>query len=73
MIDFIKACQTEEGGFAGNIRHDPNITNSLYSVLILSQFGAVNEIDREKCIEYVASLQNEDGSFSGDKWGEVDS
>jgi len=26
----------------------------------------------EKVVEYIKSLQNEDGSFSGDQWGEVD-
>lgn len=32
----------------------------------------VNEIDISGAVSYVHSLQNEDGSFSGDQWGEID-
>jgi geranylgeranyl transferase type-2 subunit beta len=35
-------------------------------------FDALGEIDQQKTAQWVASLQNEDGSFNGDKWGEVD-
>lgn len=30
------------------------------------------QIDRDQIASYVASLQRPDGSFTGDKWGEVD-
>ena len=33
---------------------------------------ATEEINVETVVRYVTGLQNEDGSFSGDKWGEVD-
>jgi prenyltransferase beta subunit len=29
----------------------------------------LNEINKEKLIEFIVSLQQKDGSFSGDKWG----
>ena len=35
-------------------------------------YNAVNEIETEKLVEYVKSLQNADGSFKGDYAGEVD-
>ena len=35
-------------------------------------FDAVDEIDQSKLVSYMASLQNSDGSFSGDYAGEVD-
>ena len=38
----------------------------------MSMFDAVNEIDLEKLALYFKSLQNSDGSFSGDHSGEVD-
>lgn len=66
MIEFIKSCQNEDGGIGGNLQHDSHITNSLYAVLILSQFDALDAIDTEKVAKYVAGLQKEDGSFSGD-------
>ena len=32
----------------------------------------VDKIDVEGVVRYIQSLQQEDGSFTGDKWGEVD-
>lgn len=32
----------------------------------------MDAIDVEKVIKYVSSLQQSDGSFAGDKWGEID-
>jgi len=66
MIEFIQKCQTESGGIGGNIDHDAHITCSLYSVLILSQYDALDSIDTEAVAKFIAGLQKEDGSFSGD-------
>lgn len=38
---------------------------------ILIIYDALNEINKEKLIEFIAGLQQEDGSFSGDKWGKI--
>jgi geranylgeranyl transferase type-2 subunit beta len=65
-------CQHENGGFGGNIDHDPHILYTLSAIQILLIFDELHKIDREKVISYIASLQNSDGSFNGDKWGEVD-
>jgi len=56
MVDFVKSCQHKCGGFGGNIGHDPHITTSLYALLILSMFDAVNGIDCEKLGQYFKSL-----------------
>lgn len=32
-------------------------------------YDALDLIDVDKTVEYVKSLQQEDGSFIGDKWG----
>jgi geranylgeranyl transferase type-2 subunit beta len=65
-------CQHDNGGFGGNVDHDPHMLYTLSALQILILFGKVDLIDRELVIRYITSLQNEDGSFSGDKWGEVD-
>jgi len=39
---------------------------------ILCLFDAVDTLDCEKVVSYIVGLQRPDGSFSGDKWGEVD-
>ena len=72
MIAFIKACQHKNGGFSGNINHDPHLTTTHYAVLVLALYGALDQIDKNALVKYIAHLQNEDGSFKGDEWGEVD-
>lgn len=39
---------------------------------ILVMYDAENLINIESLVSYVAGLQQKDGSFIGDKWGEVD-
>ena len=39
---------------------------------ILCIYDALEEINLEQVAKYVAGLQQPDGSFFGDKWGEVD-
>lgn len=70
----MKACQcSRTGGFGGNIGHDPHITTSLYSLLILAMFDQVDAADTDKLADYMASLQDKnDGSFHGDHCGEID-
>ena len=32
----------------------------------------MDAIDCEKVVQFITKLQNDDGSFSGDQWGEID-
>ncbi|EOA32586.1 hypothetical protein CARUB_v10015879mg, partial [Capsella rubella] len=57
-------------GFAGNTGHDPHVLYTLSAVQILALFDKLHILDVGKVSSYVAELQNEDGSFSGDMWGE---
>jgi geranylgeranyl transferase type-2 subunit beta len=45
---------------------------TLSAVQILALTGNLDRIDRQKVSDYIASLQLPDGSFAGDKWGEID-
>ncbi|KAJ0094623.1 hypothetical protein Patl1_15945 [Pistacia atlantica] len=76
VISWIMKCQHESGGFAGNIGHDPHILYTISAVQVLALFDKLDVLDVDKvsnCILiHIAGLQNEDGSFSGDMWGEVD-
>lgn len=58
--------------FAGNSDQDPHLLYTLSGVQILALFDALDSIDKDAVASYVASLQNQDGSFAGDIWGEVD-
>lgn len=73
IIDFIRRCQCPvTGGFAPCEGHDPHILYTLSAIQILCIYEALNEIDCEAVVRYVSGLQQFDGSFFGDKWGEVD-
>jgi len=71
-LKFIQECFTSSGGFGGSVGHDPQMTSTHYAILILLQFGKLDTIDKYKVANYVKSLQNEDGSFRADEWGETD-
>lgn len=73
-LEFTRSCQTPDGGFAAAPRHDPHILHTLSAVQILKILNSCQPefIDSEKCVSYICSLQQEDGSFAGDKWGEID-
>eukprot|EP01111_Echinosteliopsis_oligospora_P006749 TRINITY_DN21084_c0_g1_i1.p1 TRINITY_DN21084_c0_g1~~TRINITY_DN21084_c0_g1_i1.p1 ORF type:complete len:331 (+),score=74.02 TRINITY_DN21084_c0_g1_i1:54-1046(+) len=71
-IDFIVACQQENGGFSGNIGHDAHLLYTLSAVQLLLQFDSLDRINVDKLVDYVKALQQEDGSFVGDEWKEVD-
>ena len=60
------------GGFGGNKNHDPHLLYTLSAVQVLVQLNALDRIDIGRVASYVASMQNSDGSFRGDQWGEVD-
>lgn len=84
IIDWVFACyDARTGGFGGNCSgavddspcpHDGHLLYTLSALQILAMADALDDerLDREAIVKFVASLQNEDGSFSGDEWGEVD-
>ncbi|XP_058128462.1 geranylgeranyl transferase type-2 subunit beta [Anopheles ziemanni] len=73
IIEFIKKCQCPvTGGIAACDGHDPHILYTLSAVQILIIYDSLDAIDIDQIAKYVASLQQLDGSFFGDKWGEVD-
>jgi len=70
---FVKACQCPKtGGVAPSPGHDPHLLSTLSAVQILATLDRMSSLDVEGAVRYVAGLQNADGSFCGDKWGEVD-
>lgn len=73
VIEYIKDCQDEtSGGISGCIDHDPHLLHTLSAVQVLCLYDRLDAIDVDGVVKYVASLQTEDGSFMGDKWGEID-
>jgi geranylgeranyl transferase type-2 subunit beta len=72
IVEWVLKCQHPNGGFSGNIDHDPHILYTLSAVQILAMCDALDRIDAELVASYFASRQLPDGSFTGDGWGEVE-
>lgn len=73
IIEFIRKCQCPiTGGIAPCEGHDPHMLYTLTAVQILCIYDALHEIDCDAVVRFVVGLQQIDGSFFGDKWGEVD-
>ena len=72
IVDFVLECQHPNGGFGGNLNHDPHILYTLSAIQLLVLFDALPRLEADKVLSYVAGLQLPDGSFQGDEWGEVD-
>lgn len=80
IIGLIKSCSHSSGGISPAVGHDPHLLYTLSAIQILLSYGvnvdssdiAESVIDVNKTVEFIAALQNDDGSFNGDPWGEVD-
>lgn len=72
IVAFVLACQQDNGGFSGNVKHDAHLLYTCHAVLILAVLDALGKVDGDKIANYVAALQQPDGSFGGDEWGELD-
>lgn len=73
ILNFVRDCQCEKtGGFAPCQGHDPHILYTLSAIQILCIYDVLDTIDTEAVVRFVQNLQQPDGSFFGDRWGEVD-
>jgi len=74
IVEWILKCQDPKnpGGFGPNVGHDADITATHYALLVLAVYDALDRLDKSSVAGFIKSLQQPDGSFSGDRWGEVD-
>jgi geranylgeranyl transferase type-2 subunit beta len=73
IIDYIQKCyEPKSGGYSPCPRHDPHLLYTLSAVQLLVLFERVDLIDKSSLSTYIKRLQQDDGSFVGDSWGEVD-
>lgn len=74
IVDWVLQCyDSKVGGFGGNIGHDGHVlyTLSALQILIIAHYD-LNKLEVDKIVTFVSSLQQDDGSFAGDEWGEID-
>lgn len=73
ILDYIQKCHHKEsGGYSPSPNHDPHLLYTLSAVQILVELNRVDLIDKTSLCNYIKQLQQDDGSFMGDQWGEVD-
>lgn len=73
-MDYVESCHhPEDGGYGPAPRHDSHILYTLSAVQIAFLLESLDKIDADSVSHYIMSLYNQsEGSFNGDKWGEVD-
>lgn len=76
VVKFVISCIDEiNGGFGAAPGHDAHMLSTLSAIQVLKMYNALEELSpkqKESVIEFVKSMQLPDGSFQGDKFGEVD-
>ena len=75
LIKFVMSCYDGlTGGFGAYPSHDAHILSTLSAIQILALKDALDVLGerRTRIVEFVLSLQRQNGSFQGDKWGETD-
>ena len=76
ILDWVFACfDKATGGFAGNSGgQDGHLLYTLSAIQILALADRLHDprLQRERVIQFCVSLQQPDGSFAGDAWGEID-
>ncbi|KAK3677787.1 Rab geranylgeranyltransferase [Recurvomyces mirabilis] len=78
LIEYVLSCLHDNGGFGAAPGHDAHILYTGYSVQILTMIDGFDELEKKmpdcngKIAAFVASLQQPDGRFAGDEWGETD-
>jgi geranylgeranyl transferase type-2 subunit beta len=78
IVDWIFTCFDETtGGFGGNAGQDAHLLYTLSALQILALVDALQDprlqFAKERVVQFCGALQQADGSFAGDSWGEIDS
>lgn len=75
VVKFVLECwDSKEGGFAPFPRHDAHLLSTLSGIQILANYGEheVLELKKTDLVKFIKGLQLPNGSFQGDRFGEVD-
>lgn len=75
IVDWIFSCyNASTGGFGGNTGHDGHLLYTLSALQLLAMADSLQDprLDQDAVSNFISGLQQPDGSFSGDSWGEID-
>ena len=73
IMEFLKSCKCDiTAAYGPAENHDSHLLYTLSAIQIAAERDTLDQLDKEGLVRYIRSLQQTDGSFIGDKWGEVD-
>ena len=75
ILDWLFSCYDDKtGGFGGNSGQDGHMLYTLSAIQILALADRLDDdrFEPENVIHFVVQLQQPDGSWAGDSWGEID-
>lgn len=78
VIDFVMSCWDDTyGGFGPFPKHDSHMLSTLSALQILLTYDSLDQIINDptkskKCVGFIKRNLLEDGSFQGDRFGEID-
>jgi geranylgeranyl transferase type-2 subunit beta len=62
IVEWVMKCGHPNGGFGGNISHDPHLLYTLSAIQILAILDELGRLDFDLVAPYVAGLQQADGA-----------
>eukprot|EP00038_Savillea_parva_P026670 m.55622 g.55622 ORF g.55622 m.55622 type:complete len:414 (+) comp7616_c0_seq4:72-1313(+) len=72
VVAWVERCRHPDGGFSASPDLDPHVLYTLSAVQVLVSLDRLTPEVAEGAANFMSSQQLPDGSFQGDKWGEVD-
>ncbi|KAF0991263.1 hypothetical protein HZS_1533, partial [Henneguya salminicola] len=69
VIEFLKSCVNEDGGYGPYPDYGSNIHSTLCAIQILVMLDSLSFLNYESVTTYITSLQQSDGCFIFDKFG----
>ena len=66
IMDFLESCKCDiNGGYGPANRHDSHLLYTLSAIQIAAERNTMDQLDTKRIVDYIKSLQQEDGSFIG--------
>ena len=73
IVDWVASCYDEKtGAYGGDTGQEGHVLYTLSALQILAMADCLDRVDKQKVVQFIAALQQANGSFVGDAAGEVD-
>ena len=73
IVDWVMSCfDANSGAFGGQQGQNGHLLYTLSAIQILAIANKLHILETDKIVDFITSLQQPDGSFAGDSWGEID-